>query len=372
MNFGFDAKRIYHNRRGLGNYSRDTLRILSEQFPENTYLLFNPKSRNNIPFPFQQNTTEILPEGLLWKTIPSLWRSLGIAEQIKKEKIDIFHGLSQELPLNIQKTGAKSVVTVHDAIFIRYPELYSSAYRYIFMKKNEYACKVADKIIAVSEQTKRDFIEFFGVDEQKITVVYQGCNHIFKQPVDELRKETVRKKYGLPQHFLLNVGAIEKRKNTALIVEAMYRKNISLPLVIIGNSTDYKQAVIETATKYNLLSQLIFLHNMPTEDLPAMYSLADIFVYPSIFEGFGIPVLEALSVGTPVISSRGSCFEETGGTSSVYINPYDAEELGEAIHTVLSDTELRRKMITEGRFYAENFTDEKIARKLMQAYASIL
>lgn len=371
MNIGFDAKRAYHNARGLGNYSRDTVRILSEYYPENQYMLFNPKRVNNSLFLLQKNMKEIPPEGWFWKTFPSLWRSKGICGQIKKGKIDIYHGLSQELPIGIEKTNVKSVVTVHDAIFLRYPEFYSASYRHIFTKKNQYACKVADKIIAISNQTKNDFIEFFRIEENKITVIYQGCNFIFRKPVSESEKEKVRQKYSLPSHFLLNVGAIEERKNAALIVEAMHCSHLSIPLVIIGNPTDYKQKIIETARQFHLSSQVFFLHNVQTNDLPAIYSQAEIFIYPSLFEGFGIPVLEALCCKVPVITSKGNCLEEAGGPSSLYIDPHNAEELGAAIERVLFDADFKKQMISSGYAHAENFTDDKIAHQLMTAYRSL-
>lgn len=371
MNIGFDAKRAYHNTRGLGNYSRDTVRILSKYYPDNRYVLFNPKRVNNPFFLLQENMKEIRPERWFWKTFPSLWRSKGICSEIKKEKIDVYHGLSQELPIGIKKTNVKSVVTVHDTIFLRYPEFYSASYRYIFTKKNQYACKTADKIIAISNQTKHDFIEFFGIDEKKITVVYQGCNSIFRQPVSEAEKAKVRQKYNLPSHFLLNVGAIEKRKNAALIVKAMHYSHLSIPLVIIGNPTDYKQEIMETAHRYHLSSQVFFLHNVPTNDLPAIYSQAEIFIYPSLFEGFGIPVLEALCCKVPVITSRGRCLEEAVGPSSLYIDPHNAEELGAAIEKVLSDADFRNQMISAGINHAENFTDDKIAHQLMSVYQSL-
>ena len=372
MNIAFDAKRAYHNIRGLGNYSRDTVRILSEYYPDNQYMLFNPKRSKSSLLVLRENMKEILPEGRFWNTFPSLWRSKGICSQIKKEKIDIYHGLSQELPIGIEKTKIKLVITVHDAIFLRYPKFYSASYRYIFTKKNQYACKVANKIIAISNQTKDDFIEFFGIDENKITVIYQGCNSIFRQPVSEADKIKVRQKYDLPSRFLLNVGAIEKRKNAALIVKAMHYSHLSIPLVIIGNPTDYKQEIIETARRYHLSSQVFFIHNVQTCDLPAIYSQAEIFIYPSLFEGFGIPVLEALCCKVPVITSKGSCLEEAGGPSSLYVDPHNAEELGVAMGKILSDTDFRKQMISAGINHAKNFTDDKIAHQLMCVYQSLV
>lgn len=368
MNIAFDAKRAFHNSRGLGNYSRDVIRLFNTFHPEHNYFLFNPQSRNNIAFPMQPNNIEVTPRSLAGKLFPSLWRSRGMCAEIKSLNIDIYHGLSQELPWGIEKTQVQRIVTMHDAIFMRYPQLYSKTYRSIFIRKNIHACKTADKIIAISRQTKEDLVEFFHADEQKIDIVYQGCNQIFREPVSQEQKEEVRSKYRLPENFILNVGAIEKRKNAGRIIEALHIGNIDMPLVIIGSPTDYKKELESLIDKWKLNQQILFIHNAPSCDLPAIYSMASVFVYPSIFEGFGIPILEALCVGTPVITSSGSCFREAGGPDSLYVNPQNAEELASALKRTLTDTALREHMISQGKNFADNFTDEKIMNHLMKIY----
>lgn len=368
MRIGFDAKRFFHNTRGLGNYSRDTLRLLTENFPKNEYLLFNPKESHKFAVSMLKNVRELRPKSLIGKTIPSFWRSMEICSDIRKYKIDIFHGLSQELPIGIKRTGARSVVTFHDAIFIRYPELYPYYYRKIFEQKNKYSCRNADRIIAISEQSKRDAIDFFGADEKKISVVYQGCNSIFWNSVDNDKKQAVRKAYRLTNTFLLYVGAIEKRKNARLIIEALHRKSLEIPLLIVGKPSNYMYELKKIISDYKMEQQVIFRHNVDTADLPAIYSASAAFIYPSLFEGFGIPVLEALATGTAVITSRGSCFEETGGDAAIYVDPLDADELGEAIERVLTDNIVRNRMIAKGKEHAEKFRDDRIASSLMEVY----
>jgi len=372
MNISFDAKRAFHNNRGLGVYSRNVIRLLSEYYPENQYFLFNPKTKNNIHFSINKNTKEINPNNFFGKLLPGLWRSSGCVKQITTLGTDIYHGLSQELPAGIEKTNIKTVVTMHDAIFIRYPELYDALYRKIFIRKNKFSCRVADRIIAVSEQTKNDFIEFFNLPAEKIDVVYQGCNNIFREKISEAEKAGVRQKYNLPETFLLNVGAIEKRKNLATIIRAIHQGKIDMPLVACGNKTEYVNEVNALISEYKLENRVFLLHNVDFADLPALYALASVFIYPSVFEGFGIPILESLCMGTPVITSRGSCFEETGGKSSLYVDYDNADEMAEAIRKVLSDNDLRQKMIDDGKAHAALFTDEKVARNLMRVYEKIL
>ena len=252
-----------------------------------------PASAKNFFVPDTSSIQTILPHRFLDKKIPALWRSRGICKDIKDQHLHIFHGLSQELPVGIEKTGAKSVVTMHDAIFVRYPELYDPFYRTIFTRKNRYSCKVADRIIAISEQTKSDVIEFFGADESKIDIVYQGCNNIFRQPVSNEQVDAVKKKYNLPNDFIVTVGAIEKRKNQGIILDALHQGRIDIPLVIIGGKTKYSDEITQKTNEYSLEQQIVVLNNVSTEDLPAIYHAALCMIYPSLFEGFGIPILES-------------------------------------------------------------------------------
>lgn len=370
MRIGYDAKRLFCNHRGLGNYSRDLLRILNQYYPENQYDLFTPKVKIDVPLN-QKNTTIIQPEGV-YKLLPSgVWRSLGMTAQIKKKGDDIFHGLSQELPLGIEKLDIKKVITFHDAIFIRYPELYPSSYRKIFTAKNRQSCQISDRIIAISEQSKLDAIEFFHADPSKIKVVYQGCNNIFRQKQSVEIKTQIKLKYNLPTDYLLFVGAIEPRKNIAAIFQAICDQKIDAPLVVVGRETAYVQDLRAMLEELRITKQVHFLHTVETVDLPAIYQMAKVFVYPSVFEGFGIPILEALCSETPVITSTGSCFSEAGGAFSLYVDPQNSEEIGASINKIIGNTQLQAVLKKEGLIHAEKFTDDKIASRLISCYRAI-
>ncbi len=371
MIIGFDAKRMFCNQRGLGNYSRDLIRILSEYYPENTYHLYTPQIKVNVETN-SLKTTIHKPHGIFSALPHSFWRTYRIKNEILKNGDQIFHGLSQELPAGLQKTNVKKIITFHDAIFVRFPELYDPFYRRIITLKTKHACRYADKIIAISEQSKRDAIQYFDADEKKVEVIYQGCNNIFRQKISTDVKEYIRRKYSLPEQFLLYVGAIEKRKNIETLLRAISILNFDITLVIVGRETNYSKVIRQLTTNLNLTEKVIYLQNTSTNELPAIYQLSKIFIFPSIFEGFGIPILEALSSGTPVISSKGSCFEETGGANSVYFDSKNHNELADAIQKILANESLQKKMITEGYKYAENFTDERIAEKLNYLYKSIL
>lgn len=228
MRIGFDGKRAVQNFTGLGNYSRYVADILCHFYPENDYVLYAPKKRENkrmnlLTGQYRQLTLAY-PATSFWKKLSSLWRVWGITSQLEKEGIELFHGLSNELPLNIHKSRIKSIVTIHDLIFLRYPQYYQSIDRKIYTYKFRKACENADKIIAISECTKRDIIRYFNIPDDKIEVVYQGCDISFTHPVTEEKKKEVRKKYQLPDHYIPTDDAFYRNHVELLAFHALAGK----------------------------------------------------------------------------------------------------------------------------------------------------
>ncbi|WP_445749119.1 glycosyltransferase family 4 protein [Polaribacter sp.] len=369
MNIGFDAKRIYHNTTGLGNYGRDLVKILSTFFPNNLYFLYNPLSKKVDRLPQNENIKEKLPKRKIWKVLSFLWRQGPIINQLIEDKIDIFHGLSGEIPKGIEKTSIKTVVTIHDLIFIRYPKLYSYFDRIIYIRKVKFAAKNSSKIIAISEQTKSDIIDFLKIDSSKIEVIYQGCHETFKVEKSKEFREFVKEKYNLPDQFILNVGAINERKNILTLIKSI--ENIETTLIIVGVKTSYFKILNNYINENNLQKKVFFLENVTMDELSAIYQMATIFVYPSIFEGFGIPIIEALFSKTPVITTKGGCFEEAGGPHSFYVNPKDISKLSEKIKTILDNKDLRNLMIDSGFQFVQQFNDDVIAKKYIQFYLDL-
>lgn len=368
MNIGFDAKRAFLNQSGLGNYSRTLIKSLAGNFPDHLYSLFTTK-KGSLDFSAfasaQKNISLILPQKFFDKRLTANWRSYVITELLTKNKIDIYHGLSNELPFNIHKFKGKKLVTIHDLIFLRYPKLYSLIDRKIYNRKFRSACELADIVIATSEQTKTDIVEFYGTDPKKIQVVYQSCNEVFYKGRDESKK--VSSKYNLPSKYLLNVGTIEERKNLLTALKALTLVK-EIPLVVVGKKKTYFKKVQKFIRVNKLEKRVLFLENVTAEDLPAIYKGAEIFIYPSLFEGFGIPIIEALTCGTPVITSKGSCFPEAGGKNSIYIDPASHEQLAEEIKKLLASTELRKAMIAKGQEHSKLFLPEVIAAAMMKIY----
>lgn len=377
MRIGFDGKRAVQNFTGLGNYSRYIADILCQFYPENEYVLYAPKKRENnrlnkLTEQYQQLLQLAYPSTSFWKEFSSLWRIWGVTRQLEKERIDIFHGLSNELPLNIHKSQIRSVVTIHDLIFLRYPQYYQPIDRKIYTYKFRKACENADKIIAISECTKRDIIKYFGIPSDKIEVVYQGCDLSFTRPVTEEKKREVRTKYQLPDHYILNVGSIEERKNALSAVEALVMLPEHIHLVIVGRRTEYTDRIERFIKENNLQERVRIISNVSFDDLPAFYQLAEIFVYPSRFEGFGIPIIEALYSNIPVVAATGSCLEEAGGPDSIYVHPDDIKGMADAFKQIYSDPVKKKNMIEKGLKFARHFSEEKQAEEILNIYKKLM
>ncbi|UBB90646.1 glycosyltransferase family 4 protein [Candidatus Kaistella beijingensis] len=364
MKIAFDGKRFFSNSSGLGNYSRDLVRVLANYFPENDYILLN-KSQS-------ERGREILDlPNVSFKQIAkgNFSRQLKMGKDAQKIDADIFHGLSGELPLKWDKKPMKKIVTIHDLIFERFPQYYSFFDRKMHLWKFRKAVEKADVIIAISEQTKRDVIHYLKVPESKVKVVYQGCHQAFKEFIFPEFLNQTKEKYNLPERFILNVGTIEERKNLLNVIKAL--KATKIPLVVVGKKQKKYFQKIEKEIRKNGV-EVQFLENVNMNELAAIYRLADIFIYPSLFEGFGIPVIEALFSGTPVITSNVSCLPEAGGKNSTYVNPLSVEDIrSKVLH--LWENQSERKRRREKSFeYVQQFKDEVIAQELMKIYKEIL
>src|SRR5688572_4138120 len=373
MRIGYDAKRAFNNTSGLGNYSRFVISAMLRLYPQNKYALLTPKqsSRFRSFYPQNPNVSVIEPTGLNAK-IPGFWRVFNQLSDIKKHKVEIFHGLSNELPVGLSKAGIKSVVTIHDLIFLRFPELYKPIDRLIYKRKFAAACRQADKIVAISDQTKADIIHFFGTAPEKIEVIYQDCDPVFHVAPEPEFQESVKRRYALPDNYLLCVGTLEKRKNQLNLLRAWHQSGTALHLVFVGRTTKYAQQLHEYIAQHKLADKVHFLPYVAFNELPAIYRLATVFAYPSVFEGFGIPILEALNCEVPVITSTGSCFSEAGGAGSKYVEPDNLKGLSIAIRKVSQDETLRLEMKKLGLEHAQKFRPEITIEQLQELYTKLL
>ena len=369
MIVGFEAKRVFENCSGLGNYGRNTVSLLAKFYPENRYKLFAPKKTDLFIIP--DSVELVTPGKKISKLMGSYWRVKKVSILLHSNKIDIFHGLSHLLPFGIEKTGIPSVTTIHDLIFLRYPKFYSRIDTAMYLSIARSSCRRATKVIAISQQTKNDLVDFLGLDPEKIEVIYQSCNNLFYERISELQKALVRQRFNLPAKFILCVGTIEQRKNQLAILEGVVKEKLDIPIVLLGKPTEYKKLLDEFIFESNMRRQLTFLHGTNTTELQAIYQMAEIMVYPSFFEGFGLPILEAQASGCPVITSNISSMPEAGGEGACYIDPGNSAEIGIAIRNILNNRDLREELIQKGSLNAQLFKDHIVADKLMKLYRTL-
>lgn len=367
MKIGFDAKRAFHNNTGLGNYSRFVIEGLLKYFPQNKYFAYSPpRSRRESLFDEDLIALKTPPSGVGW-----LWRTFFIKNDLQRDGIQIYHGLSNELPFGKMPSGIKTVVTIHDLIFERYPKLYPFFDTLIYKIKFRKACKNADAVVAVSKQTKQDIIDFYGISPAKIHVIYQDCDIAFQVKLNDENLEKVKEKYQIKKKYILSVGTIIERKNQAILVAAFHKLNLSnYELILVGGHSKY-QNQIEKYIEDNNIQNVKILNKVPFQDLPAIYQGSELFVYPSFFEGFGIPIVEALHSGVPVVAATGSCLQEAGGEGALYANPSDINDLADKILQVLVNKNLKNQLIEAGQKHVQQFSAERIAVQLNKLYNSI-
>lgn len=366
MRIGFDAKRAFNNTTGLGNYSRNIILSLVKHYPQHQYFLFTP----GISLPDFQNEISVFSHVNIIQPIPGKpknhWRRFGISKEIEKLKLDIYHGLSHELPANIAGISAKKVVTVHDLIPYKEDVFRNIFDDYFYKVKLKHALKHADAVVSISKATADDIHLHFGEWASKVTVVPPAVSfHTHDHYQDEL--ENVKHRFNLPGNFLLQVGRIEYRKNVQIIIKALKQLNDpSIHYVVVGSKTRFTRSLQDFAINSGLRNQVRFIEPVTDDELACMYLLSKAVVYPSLYEGFGLPIVEAISFGKPVLTTKGGCFEEAGGTAPVYCNTTDVNEVVSGIRHLLHDNHVMK--IQEGQHYINRFSGKAVADALMNIY----
>ncbi len=336
MKIGFDAKRLFFNFSGLGNYSRSVVKHYHQLYEEDQITLF-VKHYEESKFKKDFLTSEYC---IVDGKKKFLWRFKNIVKDIEKQDLDIYHGLSNELPYSIENLSTLyKIVTIHDLIFLKFPEFYPLIDRKIYHSKFRRSCNSADKIIAVSESTKMDIIQFFGIPESKIEVIYQSCDDIFYDKI----KDCPFPKYieNEKRPYFLFVSSITKRKNLKNVLVAL---NLIKPenrplLVVVGDGGKYKKELEKWVGENNLSRDVLFLGHIKNQELKELYFHAKFSIYPSFYEGFGIPIIESLLCGTPVITSNTSSMPEAGNEIAVLIDPNSVESIGTSIEQLSISSE---------------------------------
>lgn len=368
---GMDGKRAVQNNTGLGNYSRYTLNILSLAYPSAQFRLYAPKNMPNErlePLLGRENVSLTVPDTSFGGIGRAFWRTVDLPLDLRRDNVALYHGLSNELPMTIRGV-CPSVVTIHDVIWRRSPADYKAVDRRIYDFKYGRSARIATRVIAISECTKRDLVADFGIDPSKIDVIYQGVDPIFSLDINTERRQEVRAKYSLPAHYIACVGTVQPRKNQLLVVRALALLPKNVHLVIVGRMDGaYADSVRREIERLGLSDRVKHLQGVPFTDLPYIYADADASVYPSRYEGFGLPVVESLTVGTPVVAATGSCLEEAGGDGAVYVNPDDADSLASELLHIIDDRIYRDKLSRYGRRHVRKFSADTFAKATMASY----
>jgi glycosyltransferase involved in cell wall biosynthesis len=303
------------------------------------------------------------------------WEQTILPLACKKERLDLLH-----CPVNVRPfvSPCPTIVTIHDLIFLRYPENFKPARQRYLKAMTTWSARHATHIIAVSETTRRDTIELLGVRPDKVTTVHNGVSERFKRLPDEARVKFMRDKQ-LAGRVILYVGTLEPRKNLVTLLRAFAAISeqpafSDVTLVIGGSKGWYYEEIFNTAEQLGLtaLGRVRFLGRVPDDELPMWYNIASIFAYPSLYEGFGLPALEALACGTPVVVSNTSCFPEVVGNAGVLLDPRDVRSWAESIRQLLTNLEVTAELSKKGLTQATNFSWDQSARKTAGVYKGAL
>lgn len=384
MRIGFDAKRMVRNGTGLGSYARTLVNDLSAIAPEDfQFLLYAPDAGkeelrrmittdSNVGWSYPGFLSDTHHSSFLDRLRGSYWRTCGMVNDLQRDGVSLYHGLSGELPIGIKKAGIKTVVTIHDLIFLRHPEYYQWLDTKIYAWKFRKTVAEADRIIAISECTRNDILHYSDVQPEKIELIYQSCDTGFKKCASEEKKHEIRQKYQLPERYIINVGTVEERKNVLLAVKALHWVPEDVSIIIVGRRTSYSDSVERYVHDNGLGNRVKLLHDVPFADLPALYQQAEVFVYPSRYEGFGIPVIEAIQSGLPVVACTGSCLEEAGGKENIYVDPDDEKGMAKGICDSLIGVAGREERIARSREYVRRFEGNDVAGKVLDIYKRLL
>lgn len=372
MHIGIDATALPHQPGGAGNYIIHLIRALASLSNEYQFTIFAHHSgRDLIDSPPSSRMNWVLvPDKSPARRL--VWEQVTFPRLVRQSRVGLLHSLHYTRPLFL---ACSSVVTFHDMTFFLYPHLHTRSKRIFFPSAIRLSARLADALIAVSENTKNDAIRLLGVPGDKITAIPHGVGEEFHPITDARLLDDIRLKFSLPQDFILNVGVVEPRKNLTLLLKSyqqLHSQGISLPLVIVGGLGWMYEDVFRQVESLGIKEQVYFTGYVPDHDLPIIYNLARVFVYPSIYEGFGLPPLEAMACGTPVITTAVSSMPEHVADAGILIPPQDENALTNALQKLINDSTLQEELSSKGPERASQFTWKRTAQETIKVYQSVL
>lgn len=368
MKIAIDARgAVLHRGTGLGTYAYQLIRHL--QLAGEDLRLFWPGEEH-----INLNITDESKFKLMEHYREFYWQEVFMPEMIMHEKLALLHVPQNGIGLPKVKV-TKYVVTIHDLIPYVYPETTGKGYLKKFLTEMPSIIENTDHIITVSEWSKKDIINFFGVPEEKITVIYEAAEPQYKPEDKGESRRYITAKYKLTKPYILYVGGFSPRKNVSSLINAFGKVITEDPEIILclpGRGDKEQESNELLVEALGLQNRIKFLGFVPNEDLPYLYSAAELFVYPSMYEGFGLPPLEAMACGCPVLCSNATCLPEIAGADGIYFNPYNTIEMAEKMLKILKDDDLRHKLSQRGIKHANKFSWQKTAQETSAVYRTIL
>lgn len=372
MKIGIDARAAkWYRGTGIGTYTYQLLNSINKLEDKNEYLLFIPE-KSNLEIKFNQN---ILLRNISNESDGSFWNEVNIPNILKDNEVDLYHVPQNGIGLPKYK-NCPFIITLHDIIPYKMPETVGKVYLKLFLEQMPNIISLCDGIITVSNFSKRDIIDKFNYPEDKIFVTPLAAENIYKPYTKEISKEIIKQKYQINGDFILYVGGFSPRKNILGLIEAfsklISRKKYQINLIIAGkfgkSYADYKQRTIDL----NIEDKVIFPGYISMEHVPFLYCASTAFVYPSFYEGFGLPPVEAMACGVPVIASKVTSIPEILKDAALYTDPYDIDNMSLCLEQILEDNSLRNNLISKGLLRASELSFEATAEKTIEAYYKVL
>ena len=371
MIIGFDANRLFHDHGAMGSYGRCLMQGLADACPDHRYILYTPHARLIAP------DDPILTSGRYKVVSPSglfrdhFWRGLWLGHHLKKDGVQIYHGLGQTIPISTKVRGISTLVTVHSLWFRQG----GAAARYWLRdRKTAYACRHSDHVVAVSQAVRSELIKAYGIADAKVSVVYPAAREVFYRPMPpaEARRLLADRWPALPPRFVLNVGTAASHTDWDTIARALAQlPEADRPVLAVAGYGHVEQQAIEACAARHGLGAYVLQLGYVTDDrlLQALYTAAATFVYPSLYDGFAQPVVEASLQGCPVLAYRTSSLPEAAGPSACLVEPQQPDELAHALDRLLSDAGVHDRIADTGRQYAHvTFHPAELARQMLSIY----
>jgi glycosyltransferase involved in cell wall biosynthesis len=371
MRIAYDATAIPRLMAGAAVYTYELARALAAVDRENEYVIF-ARGPHFDDLPAMRPGLRVVKVRAPSRPLRLLWEQSVLPMRLRRLRIDVLHSPHHTTPL--VSCGCRRVVTIHDLTFLLLPERYPPTRRLYFQVMTRLSARVADAVIVPSEAVREDVVRLLRVPPERLFVVPEAAGPAF-HPQDAVAIEAVRSRYGLEGPFLLSVGSLEPGKNRERLLQAFARlrdRGLKHSLVVAGQQAWRYEGEAPLARRLGLAESVRFLGHVPRADLPALYSAADALVFPSLYEGFGLPALEALACGTPVVVSNVSALPEVVDDAALQVSPLDVEALADAMERLLRDDRLRADLRERGLERAAQFSWEKAARQTVEVYHRVV